>query len=116
MTCLRHYLMSVLYNKRAPVEEREDVRMAEFHSKKLSMPVPEPSISPSIAENEQVGEWWIELAHHGVYYAIKTQELCQDFVTYGRSSRTKTMWTGIALMATVAFLVWLLTRKIRLLV
>lgn len=87
--------------------------MAEFSSKKLhqALPVTE-SPSPISMSNGGggVGYWLTELAQ----CLIRTQEVSQDFVTYGRSSRTKTLWIGVALILIALFWLWLWLRRIRL--
>ena len=88
--------------------------MAEFSSKKLLQPqlVTTPESPSHGADN--VTQWLTELASSGVQCLIRTQEVSQDFVTYGRSSRTKTLWIGIILLVIPLFLLWLWLRRIRL--
>lgn len=94
--------------------------MAEFSSKKLhqALPVTESPSPTSISNGGGggggVGYWLSELASGSTQCLIRTQEVSQDFVTYGRSSRTKTLWIGVALILIALFWLWLWLRRIRL--
>lgn len=77
--------------------------MAEFSSKKIVFAVAPEETSPT---------WMVQVAQ----CLVKTQEVYQDFVTYGRSSPTKTWCIGSILVATIIFILWFLRRRIRLLV
>lgn len=83
--------------------------MAEFTSKKIIFSEPE-SVAPVSTE-------WIETTLTGfTQCVIKTEEVYQDFITYGRSSRTKAWCIGSVLLVIVVFIIWFLRRRIRLLV
>lgn len=103
-------------------------KMAEYSSKKILSPSPTPPTTTHVLGIESngtptTGPSWIEISldlfstvvQKSVHCVVKGQELQQDFVTYGRSSRTKTLWIGISLVCMILFLLWILTKKIRIL-
>lgn len=58
----------------------------------------------------------IDASNYVLQYIVKGHELYQDFVTFARSSPTKTLWVSIALLFMAFLFAFILHRKIRLFV